>query len=91
MRYKHFDVVVAYMSGEIIQYKSSDGEWCSVERFDKRKNMPLFHVNVEYRIKPKDTVVRKHLEYGYDPYRDCGYQTQRNLIARLRLILKLVN
>lgn len=55
MTYKHRDIVIAYMDGKQIQYKSKNmKEWASLPLFNPVQYLDcLFYADQEYRIKPE--------------------------------------
>ena len=51
MRYPHHDLVLAWLSGEAIQY-FEDGLWRDMPSKDAAEKLPHFYRTCEYRKKP---------------------------------------
>jgi len=62
--YKHYDIVIAWMQGKVIQVKDSIGKWLTVKNcHDKGVTMlPTFDKDFEYRIKPEPCPKEDKLE-----------------------------
>jgi hypothetical protein len=45
-KHKHYDVIVAFAEGKVIQERDWEGNWADV-------SLPRFHPNGDYRIKPE--------------------------------------
>lgn len=53
MKYKHRDIVIAYMDGKKIQVKDGDTCWRNLNPFDGSGIWPPFTASNAYRIKPE--------------------------------------
>ena len=87
-RHPHHDIIIAWLDGEDIQMKDGHGRWVTMGkeikdasgkwiRDDREadQELPRFYIATEYRIKPKNIVVRKHIEYYFDERRGDGCWT----------------
>ena len=80
MKHKHCELIKAWADGAEIQYQHQNGEWyCSID------NQPSWDLDVNYRIKPKEKVVRWQWFVRLDgerPYLTSGFY---NSIDDLRI------
>lgn len=57
-KYKHHDIVVAWLEGKTIQQRNSSNIWQDVQSIAASKALPAFWADAEYRIKPEPVVVK---------------------------------
>jgi hypothetical protein len=70
-KYKHHDIVVAWLEGKTIQIQGWSGnplKWIDMEKVENSTCLPVFNINTNYRIKPEPVVVRyrRVLWKGFD-------------------------
>ena len=60
--YKHYDIVIAWMQGKVVQFKGNSGKWQTLETLSNSKSVPSFYTGYEYRIKPEPCPKKDKLE-----------------------------
>ena len=63
-KYKHHDVILAYLNGDIVQINSCGTEgWNDIPSFINNSHFfPSFNILNDYRIKPKEEMSKLHIE-----------------------------
>lgn len=71
IKHKHYDVIVAFAEGKIIQCKFND-IW-------RNMNTPMFKPDREYRVKPEPEVLRRR----YTVWTDDGAEVEFKLLITI--------